>query len=86
MLHLQYLTEAIQVSSIEFSLVEKDVLFGLKEGNQVLTEMNKEMNLETVEKLMEETAEGIAYQKVRQDNRSAQPLSSPLTRVLSAGS
>lgn len=86
MLHLQYLTESIQVSSIEFSLVEKDVLFGLKEGNQVLTEMNKEMNLETVEKLMEETAEGIAYQKVRQDNRSAQPLSSPLTRVLSVGS
>jgi len=51
------------VSTIEFSLVEKDVIYGLKQGNQVLTEIHKEMTLEGVEKLMEETAEAIEYQK-----------------------
>lgn len=55
----------VQVSQIEFSLVEKDIVFGLKQGNEALAEIHKEMNIESVEKLMEETAEGIAYQKVR---------------------
>jgi len=51
------------VTSIEFSLVEKDVLFGLRQGNAVLKELNKEMTLESVEKLMGETANAVAYQK-----------------------
>ncbi|KAK9899718.1 hypothetical protein P389DRAFT_148585 [Cystobasidium minutum MCA 4210] len=51
------------VSQIEFSLVEKDVLYGLKQGNSVLTQLNKEMSIENVEKLMSETAEAVAYQK-----------------------
>merc|ERR1711939_666864 len=51
------------VSSIEFSLVEKDVLYGLRQGTSVLKELNKEMNVESVEKLMGETAEAIAYQQ-----------------------
>ncbi|GAA6057224.1 hypothetical protein JCM3770_003271 [Rhodotorula araucariae] len=51
------------VQSIEFSLVEKDVLFGLKQGNEVLKQLNKEMDLATVEKLMDDTREGIAYQE-----------------------
>jgi len=50
-------------SSIEFALVEKDVLYGLRQGNAVLKEIHKEMTLESVEKLMDETAEGIQYQK-----------------------
>ncbi|KAF8544079.1 Snf7-domain-containing protein [Trichophaea hybrida] len=50
-------------SSIEFALVEKDVLFGLRQGNAVLKEIHKEMTLESVQKLMDETAEGIQYQK-----------------------
>lgn len=45
--------------------MEKDVLYGLKQGNSVLTQLNKEMSIENVEKLMSETAEGVAYQKVR---------------------
>jgi charged multivesicular body protein 6 len=40
-------------------------LFGLKQGNAVLKELHKEMSLEAVEKLMNETAEAVAYQKVR---------------------
>lgn len=44
--------------------MEKDIIFGLKQGNEALAAIHKEMNIESVEKLMEETAEGIAYQKV----------------------
>ncbi|KAI5818789.1 SNF7 family protein [Pyronema omphalodes] len=51
------------VSSIEFALVEKDVYFGLKQGSEVLKQINKEMSLESVERLMEESQEGIRYQK-----------------------
>ncbi|KAK7468779.1 Vacuolar protein sorting-associated protein 20 [Stygiomarasmius scandens] len=51
------------VSSIEFSLVEVSVLHGLKQGNDVLKEIHKEMNPESVERLLEETAEARAYQQ-----------------------
>ncbi|KAF9995723.1 Vacuolar protein sorting-associated protein 20 [Modicella reniformis] len=48
--------------SIEHALVEKQVFEGLSAGNQVLKELHKEMSLADVEKLMDETAESIAYQ------------------------
>ncbi|PPQ67076.1 hypothetical protein CVT25_005677 [Psilocybe cyanescens] len=51
------------LSTIEFSLVEVSVLHGLKQGNDVLKEIHKEMNVESVEKLLEETAEAREYQK-----------------------
>ncbi|KAJ7596912.1 Snf7 family [Mycena floridula] len=51
------------VSTIEFSLVEVSVLHGLKQGNEVLKEIHKEMNAESVERLLEETAEAQAYQR-----------------------
>jgi len=51
------------VSTIEFSLVEVSVLHGLKQGNEVLKEIHKEMNTETVEKLMDETQEAREYQR-----------------------
>ncbi|CDZ97419.1 snf7 family charged multivesicular body protein 6 [Phaffia rhodozyma] len=51
------------VSSIEFSLVEKSVFEGLKQGNQVLKEIHSEMTLEKVEKLMGETEEAVSYQR-----------------------
>jgi charged multivesicular body protein 6 len=44
--------------------VEKDVVFGLQQGAAVLKEINQEMSLESVEKLMDDTADGIAYQEV----------------------
>lgn len=52
-----------KVSSIEFSLVEKDILFGLQQGNRVLGELNKGMSLDMIDKLMSDTAEGVAYQR-----------------------
>ncbi|KAI0814886.1 Snf7 family [Irpex lacteus] len=51
------------VSTIEFSLVEVSVLHGLQQGNEVLKEIHKEMNVESVERLLEETAEAQAYQR-----------------------
>ncbi|KAJ4486001.1 Snf7-domain-containing protein [Lentinula aciculospora] len=51
------------VSTIEFSLIEVSVLHGLKQGNEVLKEIHKEMNAESVEKLLEETAEAREYQR-----------------------
>lgn len=53
-----------QVQSIEYALVEQKVLEGLKSGNEVLKQLNNEMRLEDVEKLMDDTADAIAYQKV----------------------
>jgi len=51
-------------SSVEFALVQKDVVFGLQQGTNVLQEIHKEMGgLEHVEKLMGETADAIAYQQ-----------------------
>ncbi|KAK9767645.1 Vacuolar protein sorting-associated protein 20 [Basidiobolus ranarum] len=50
------------VSSIEFALVEKEVLAGLSSGNEVLKEIHSEMSIDAVEKLMDETADAIAYQ------------------------
>lgn len=40
------------------------MLHGLKQGNEVLKEIHKEMNLETVEKLLGETQEAREYQRV----------------------
>ncbi|KAJ5880629.1 Charged multivesicular body protein 6 [Penicillium subrubescens] len=49
---------------VEFALVQKDVLFGLQQGTQVLQAINKEMGgIEAVDRLMEETAEARAYQE-----------------------
>ncbi|RDL39026.1 putative VPS20 Vaculolar protein sorting (putative) [Venustampulla echinocandica] len=51
-------------SSVEFALVQKDVVFGLQQGTNVLNEIHKEMGgLEHVEKLMGETADAVAYQQ-----------------------
>ncbi|KAL9621614.1 MAG: hypothetical protein Q9160_004006 [Pyrenula sp. 1 TL-2023] len=53
-------------SSVEFALVQKDVVFGLQQGTKVLQDIHKETGgLEAVEKLMGETEEARAYQEVR---------------------
>jgi charged multivesicular body protein 6 len=52
-------------SSVEFALVQKDVVFGLEQGTSVLKEIHREMGgLDRVEMLMGETAEAVAYQQV----------------------
>ncbi|KAI6092823.1 Snf7-domain-containing protein [Hypoxylon rubiginosum] len=50
--------------SVEFALIQKDVVFGLQQGTKVLKEIHAEMGgIEHVEKLMGETADAIAYQQ-----------------------
>ncbi|KAI1173166.1 Snf7 family [Nemania sp. FL0916] len=52
------------VSSVEFALIQKDVVFGLQQGTLVLQEIHREIGgIDKVEKLMGETADAIAYQK-----------------------
>lgn len=51
--------------SVEFALIQKDVVFGLQQGTRVLREIHAEMGgIAHVEKLMGESADAIAYQKV----------------------
>lgn len=40
------------------------MLHGLQQGNEVLKEIHKELNIENVERIMEETAEAREYQRV----------------------
>lgn len=46
-------------------MIEVSVLHGLQQGNEVLKQIHKEMNIESVEKLLEETQEAREYQRVR---------------------
>ncbi|KAJ2897802.1 Charged multivesicular body protein 6 [Zalerion maritima] len=52
------------VSSVEFAMIQKDVVFGLQQGTSVLKEIHIEMGgIEHVEKLMGENADAVAYQE-----------------------
>ncbi|KAJ3300691.1 Vacuolar protein sorting-associated protein 20 [Borealophlyctis nickersoniae] len=57
LLNLEQLT-----GQIEYALVEQDIMRGLAQGNEVLKEIHKEMSLDAVQKLMDDTADAIAYQ------------------------
>ena len=63
-------------NSIEYALVEQEILNGLEQGNLVLKEIHKETNLDRVEQILDDTADAIAYQNEIQDllsnNLSAQ--------------
>ena len=51
-------------SNVEFSLVQKDVVYGLQQGTRVLKQIHAEMGgIEKVEKLMGENEEARAYQQ-----------------------
>jgi len=51
------------IDSVEFAQMEKDVFEKLKSGNEVLTALNKEMSIEKIDALMEETEEALAVQR-----------------------
>lgn len=50
--------------SIEFAQVQSQVVEKLKSGNEILAQLQQELSLEEVEKLMADTAEAISYQNV----------------------
>ncbi|KAJ2962955.1 hypothetical protein NQZ79_g1924 [Umbelopsis isabellina] len=52
-------------NSIEYALVEKQIVDGIQQGNEVLKEIHKEMSVESVQKLMDDTADAIEYQNVK---------------------
>ncbi|KAI9094623.1 Snf7-domain-containing protein [Phlyctochytrium arcticum] len=47
---------------IEYALVEQDVIKGLEQGNEILKQIHQETSLDAVQKLMDDTADAIAYQ------------------------
>ncbi|KAF7256604.1 hypothetical protein EG68_06147 [Paragonimus skrjabini miyazakii] len=51
------------VHDIEFSQIQTDVINGLSVGNQALRKIHQIMSLEDVERILEETREGVAYQE-----------------------
>ncbi|KAI9209380.1 Snf7-domain-containing protein [Polychytrium aggregatum] len=60
------------VGTIEYALVEQDILKGLQQGNDVLKEIHKEMSVDAVQKLMDDTADAIEYQREIDDILSGQ--------------
>lgn len=42
------------IGTIEFKLIEKDVLYGLQQGNEVLKKLNSEMSVEKIDKVMDD--------------------------------
>lgn len=51
------------VGDIEFAQIELKVIEGLKIGNDCLKKMHEVMSIEEVERIMDETQEGIDYQR-----------------------
>ncbi|KAG7698189.1 hypothetical protein KL930_001851 [Ogataea haglerorum] len=51
------------INTIEFKLIEKDFVYGLEQGNQVLKNLNKELSIEKVDKILDDSEEGIRYQE-----------------------
>ena len=54
------------VQDLEFSQVERQVLDGLKEGNEALKKANEMFSIEEIEQIMDDTAE--AAEKVGTSN------------------
>ncbi|WVN85146.1 uncharacterized protein L203_100289 [Cryptococcus depauperatus CBS 7841] len=59
----QLMTLQELISTIEFTQIQNTVLHGLKIGADVLKELHKEISLERVDRLMDQTREGIEYQR-----------------------
>lgn len=55
------------VNAIEYAQIEQKVFEALTEGKDTLQKLNEQTSLEDVEKLMEDTAEAIAYQEELND-------------------
>ncbi|WVQ65652.1 uncharacterized protein L199_003830 [Kwoniella botswanensis] len=59
----QLMTLQELVSTIEFTQIQNTVMHGLEMGADVLRQLHAEMSLERVEKLMDQTREGVEYQR-----------------------
>ncbi|KAK8858688.1 hypothetical protein IAR55_002917 [Kwoniella newhampshirensis] len=59
----QLMTLQELVNTIEFTQIQNTVMHGLEMGADVLKQLHAEMSLERVEKLMDQTREGVEYQR-----------------------
>ncbi|EWC45750.1 hypothetical protein DRE_05087 [Drechslerella stenobrocha 248] len=50
-------------STVEFALIQKDVFYGLQQGNTVLKQIEKEMSLERAEEIMGDSEAAVARQQ-----------------------
>lgn len=51
------------ISNAENALVQRDIYESLKKGNELLKNINQQLTIDDVDKLMEETADAIEYQQ-----------------------
>jgi charged multivesicular body protein 6 len=63
----QLLTIEQLCGTIEYALVEQEIVSRLEQGTKVLNQIHNEMSLEKVEKIMEDTQDAIEYQNEIQD-------------------
>ncbi|ETO35292.1 charged multivesicular body protein 6-A, partial [Reticulomyxa filosa] len=52
------------INNIEFAQMQNEVFKAMREGTDLLQQINSEMSIEEVERLMDETQEAIEHQKV----------------------
>ncbi|KAI5951787.1 VPS20 [Candida jiufengensis] len=45
------------IGTIEFKLIEKDVIYGLEQGNIVLKKLNNELNVDKIDKIMDDLSD-----------------------------
>jgi charged multivesicular body protein 6 len=51
------------IRTIEFKIIEKEFLSGLSKGNELLKKLNNELNVDSIEKLVDDVRNNIAYQE-----------------------
>lgn len=68
----QLITLEQLVKDIEYAQIQKDIVFGIEQGNRALKQIQSIMSVEKVQRIMADTAEAQAYQQEVDDVISGQ--------------